>query len=72
MPQERFLYFEGISFNNVDMTYAPKDVHAIQWHDDSGWIEFVPNMYGAIPPNILIDQLPDWAHIVLERCLKVS
>lgn len=40
---------------------TPVDVHALQWFDTAGWIEFV----GHVAPNQNITELPNWANNAL-------
>lgn len=40
----------------------PTDVHALQWFDTRGWIEFVDvDPFAPKPPNQDITVLPSWA-----------
>lgn len=40
----------------------PDNVHALQWNQTAGWIEFKDNLDGTKPANKLITVLPDWAN----------
>ena len=41
----------------------PTDVHALQWFDTRGWIEFVDvDPFTPKPPNQDITELPQWAN----------
>jgi hypothetical protein len=40
----------------------PSNVHALQWKETSGWIEFVDNFDGTKPANEFITELPAWAN----------
>ena len=48
----------------LDLTQCgiPSNVHALQWKDTSGWIEFKDNPDGSKPPNETITVLPAWAN----------
>jgi hypothetical protein len=41
----------------------PADVHALQWYETKGWIEFSDDddPFTPKPPNQEITQLPQWA-----------
>ena len=44
----------------------PSDVHALQWKETNGWIEFVDNPDGTKPTNEPITELPVWANACVE------
>ena len=50
------VYKDGISYLRLDLTAVPSDIHALQWIDVEGWIEFKDGT-----PNEIITALPDWA-----------
>jgi hypothetical protein len=45
IPSDKSVYVNQIGYTNIDMTWVPiidgKKVHAVQWLDDEGEIEFV-------------------------------
>ena len=47
----------------LDLTQCgiPSNVHALQWNQTAGWIEFVDNPDGTKPVNEPITVLPEWA-----------
>ena len=69
IPSDGAVYKDGISFNGLDISSAPADVHALQFNTTSnaGWIEFVDNNNGTKPQNEPITSLPDWANICLTK-----
>jgi hypothetical protein len=54
------VYKDGVSYSGLDLTAVPADVHALQWKDTKGWIEFVDSD-GIKPQNKAIISLPAWA-----------
>jgi hypothetical protein len=52
------VYKNGVPYNRLDFSDCniPVDVHALQWQESSGWIEFIDNR-----ENEQITQLPVWA-----------
>jgi hypothetical protein len=62
IPIDGAVYVDGYSFSGLDLTAAPADVHALQWGNDKGWIEFKDSGVGAKPQNQDITELPDWAN----------
>jgi hypothetical protein len=55
------VYKDGLSYSNLSLPTLPSDVHALQWNNDKGHIEFVDN----IKPNEEITELPSWANDAL-------
>lgn len=47
---------------------VPVDVHALQWFDVQGWIEFSDPIdpFMPKPPNQVITELPQWANNCVE------
>lgn len=55
------IYLDGVSYDHLDMTGVPAEVHALQWKETSGWIEFTESTDGAKQANAPITELPQWA-----------
>lgn len=53
---DKSVYKNGLRYGGFDLSFVPADVHALQWFNDNGWIE-----YAGDAPNQSIEQLPDWA-----------
>lgn len=49
---------------NLSDCNIPSDVHALQWFDTKGWIEFddPADPFSPKPPNQIIEALPQWAN----------
>lgn len=60
--EDSAVYVDGTCFSELDLTNAPSDIHALQWKDSSGWIEFKDNVDGTKPQNQSITELPNWAN----------
>jgi hypothetical protein len=63
IPSDGAVYKDGLSYSGLDMSFAPVNVHALQFNDNSnaGWIEFVENDFGNKDANEIITSLPAWA-----------
>lgn len=63
------VYINGESRFNLNLTPCaiPSDVHALQWNETTGWIEFNMNPDGSKHMNETISALPDWAN----ACISV-
>ena len=55
IPVDGAVYEDGISYLNLVWEGTPLNVHALQWQDVAGWIEYVDQ------PNEDITALPEWA-----------
>lgn len=58
--------FQPLDLSNCGIPVA---VHALQWYETRGWIEFSDDddPFTPKPPNENIFELPDWAN----RCVSV-
>jgi hypothetical protein len=61
------VYKDGVSFAGLDLSTTPIDVHALQWYETAGWIEFVNESEFKRPPNENITELPSWANDALAQ-----
>jgi hypothetical protein len=61
------VYKDGVSYSGLDLTAVPADVHALQWKDTKGWIEFADSDDGTKPQNELITTLPTWATTAMTK-----
>ena len=72
IPIDGFVCVDNVSkYQPLDLSQCniPADVHAIQWYDTKGWIEFSDDgdPFTPKPPNELINKLPAWAN----KCVQV-
>lgn len=67
IKNDKAVYVDGYSFDGLDLSAIPENVHALQWNNNLGWIEFVENDDFTRPPNEKIEQLPSWANIAVAR-----
>lgn len=61
IPADGAVYKDGACVSNLDLSFAPQDVHALQWLDTKGWVEFKVNENFNKPENKNITSLPEWA-----------
>ena len=66
IPSDSFVAVDGDgSHRPLDLSICeiPQDVHALQWFDTKGWVEFVDPVdpFAPKPPNEMIEVLPAWA-----------
>jgi hypothetical protein len=61
IPIDGAVYVDGFSYSELDLSFCPSDVHALQWNVSKGWVEFKDNDEGIKPNNQTITELPAWA-----------
>jgi len=62
VPSDSAVYIDEVMYSSLSMTSVPDNVHALQWFDVGGWIEF---KYGI--PNQEITELPAWANTCVQE-----
>lgn len=62
IPSDNVVYVNGVTYSPLDMDAVPENVHALQWFDVSGVIE-----YSDGTPNEDITTLPAWATICVQK-----
>jgi len=72
IPVDGFVSVDNVSkFQPLDITQCnvPQNIHALQWYDTRGWIEFSDDGDPFTPKlaNEDILQLPEWAN----KCVQV-
>ena len=55
IPSDGAVYENEVSYLNLIWEGTPANVHALQWQDVAGWIEYTDG------PNEDITELPQWA-----------
>jgi hypothetical protein len=55
------VYKDGVSYADLSLPTIPSDVHALQWNDSTGHVEFTNN----VKINETITELPSWANDAL-------
>jgi uncharacterized protein YfdQ (DUF2303 family) len=58
------VYKDNISYSGLDLSAVPTNIHALQWYETEGEIEFNGS---PKPQNEFISELPDWAN----NCVSV-
>jgi hypothetical protein len=53
------VYKDGYSYSRLDLSSVPANVHALQWYETEGEIEFNGR---PKPQNEIITELPSWAN----------
>jgi hypothetical protein len=62
IPIDGAVYVDSVCYSGLDLDAAPADVHALQWKNEKGWIEFKDLDDGTKPQNQAITELPSWVN----------
>lgn len=64
IPSDGAVYKDGYSYLGLDLSFAPAEVHALQFNtiSNAGWIEFKQDDFGEKPNNEKITTLPVWVN----------
>ena len=55
------VYENDVCHANLSWQGTPSNIHALQWQDTTGWIEFNDGS-----PNLTIDSLPNWTDAAMQ------
>jgi hypothetical protein len=66
------VYQDRISYRNLDLSFVPSNVHALQWNNNKGWIEYSEDSNGNKQNNDMIDILPEWANTAIESWITAN
>jgi hypothetical protein len=64
IPSDGSVYKNNVCYSDFDLSFIPFNVHALQWEEAFGEIEFkrtIENQQIIKPQNELITELPTWA-----------
>lgn len=61
ITNDKAVYKDNKSYLDLTLSNIPDDVHALQWNNDTGWIEYKNH----VKPNETISSLPQWANDAL-------
>lgn len=69
VPEDQIVYVDRVGKSPLDLSLCavPAGVHALQWNETAGWIEFVDNPDGTKPQNQPITELPAWANCCVAK-----
>lgn len=61
------IYKDGVSYASLDLTDVPANVHALQWYENEGELEFVNSADRTKPQNEIITELPSWVNACVTK-----
>lgn len=65
IPVDGAVYVDGVSFIGLDLSFVPTNIHALQWYDTYGELEFKRSFVDGNlvhPENEIVSELPSWAN----------
>ena len=62
IPIDNAVYKDDKCYIRLDLSSCniPNNIHALQWNNNKGWIEYKTNDDGSRPENEDISELPTW------------
>jgi hypothetical protein len=69
IPSDKTIGIDENFINNVDLSTCaiPANIHALQWYETEGEVEFINNPDRTKPQNELISELPAWANACVTK-----
>jgi len=67
VTDDKMVAKDGVGYFNLDISYVPNTVHALQWYETYGEIEYKSTGPYRKPANEQITALPDWANTALTK-----
>ena len=64
IPSDGAVYKDNYSFSKLDLSIVPANIHALQWYETEGEVEFNGK---PKPQNEIIFELPVWANDCLTK-----
>ena len=63
VPIDGMVVINNYFYGNLDLSNCeiPNNIHALQWYETEGELEFVDNKDRTKPLNEIVDALPVWA-----------
>lgn len=70
IPADGSVGENGVFYNDLDLSSCgiPSDVHALQWQDTAGWIEYI----SPLVQNQPITELPAWANCCMAKWTEAN
>jgi hypothetical protein len=69
VPIDKKVGVNNYFFSNLDLSACaiPANIHALQWYETEGEVEFTDNPDRTKPQNELISELPAWANACINK-----
>jgi hypothetical protein len=67
VTDDKMVAKDGVGYYGLDISYVPNTIHALQWYETYGEIEYKSTKPYKKPANEQITALPDWANTALTK-----
>jgi len=69
VPSDKKVGVNNCFFDSLNLLACgiPANIHALQWYETDGEVEFVDNSDRTKPQNEIITELPAWANACIEK-----
>jgi len=67
VTDDKMVAKDGVGYFDLDISYVQNTVHALQWYETYGEIEYKSTGPYRKPENEQITALPDWANTALTK-----
>jgi hypothetical protein len=74
IPSDKKVGVNGLTFSDINLSSCaiPTNIHALQWYETEGEVEFTNNPDRTKPQNELISELPAWANACINKWNEVK
>jgi len=74
VPIDKKVGIDGVFLDNLDLSTCdiPANIHALQWYETEGEVEFTNNPDRTKPQNEFIFELPVWAITAMAKWDEVK
>ena len=74
IPSDKKIGVDSVFFSGLDLSVCniPANIHALQWYETEGEVEFTNNSDRTKPQNELISELPVWANACVTKWNEVK
>ena len=62
--EDGYVSIDGVGYHNIDMSSVSEEIHAVQWYDTEGDIEFITIKGKHKKPNQTIESISDFQQII--------
>jgi len=69
VPSDKNVGVDELFFSGLDLSACniPSNIHALQWYETEGEVEFINNPDRTKPQNEIISELPVWANACVAK-----
>jgi len=74
IPSDKTVGVNNYFLSNLDLSVCniPANIHALQWYETEGEVEFTNNSDRTKPQNEIISELPAWANACVTKWNEIK